>query len=52
MSDHYISVLEDSNRKLRAQLAKVKTTITPHQEAWGWQCPCCAAVAAALDGDS
>lgn len=59
MTDLYVQMLERNNRKLRAQVEHLTATVqatrdavTPHNQEWGWQCPCCAAVAKALGGES
>ncbi len=39
------------NEALRDTLARVRAAIAPHNNAHMWQCPCCAAVAKALDGE-
>ena len=32
-------------------LARIREAIEPHMQAQGWQCPCCAAVHSAIEGD-
>ena len=33
-------------------LARIREAIEPHMQAHGWQCPCCAAVHNAIEGES
>lgn len=62
MTDLYVGHLENQNTTLRHEIARLtsrldqalaqvqaaQAAVTPHNEEWGWQCSCCAAVAKAL----